>query len=313
MLNAPLISHARFRQFIAGHCTDRYGFWGSIDCHTASRSRRWRSRACKTGSPVGPDVQDRKDHRRSQEPGDELHGRRLLRRRRVSRSYGQGPVPDRFEFLYGSVRRRAASSGDVGCGSAWHFSGGSIGARGVPSKRLSPSPGTSVGRGPGAAQRNRRSCSAIVTSLMLASRLRITSASSNSPCHCRTSDAIARRRCAIRTETARDWLPSNAEIRSGGSQLLRPFAGEEGDDFAAPFEEFGAVAPAAVLGIGQRHPYRVAGITGVFRHAGLLGGGCSGEGGKGGRDMATSCGLRHPDCIAASPTSRSREFPSPRR
>src|SRR3954465_10669513 len=59
--------------------------------------------------------------------------------------------------------------------------------------------------------------------------------------------------------------------------LLRPFAGEEFDDRLAPLEEFSAVTPTAVLGIGQRHPHRVARIPGTFRHARLLGGGFAGE------------------------------------
>src|SRR4029079_12222228 len=60
--------------------------------------------------------------------------------------------------------------------------------------------------------------------------------------------------------------------------LLRPFAGEECDDRFAALKEFGAVTPAAILGIGQRHPDRIARIPGVFRHARLLGGGFAGEG-----------------------------------
>src|SRR4029453_19208646 len=60
--------------------------------------------------------------------------------------------------------------------------------------------------------------------------------------------------------------------------LLRPFAGKEFDDRIASFKEFGAVTPAAVLGIGQRNPHRIARIPGVFRHARLLGGGFAGEG-----------------------------------
>src|SRR5229473_1730665 len=47
---------------------------------------------------------------------------------------------------------------------------------------LSPSPAISAGRGPGAAQRKRRSFSVIATSLMLASRRRIRPWSSNSHC-----------------------------------------------------------------------------------------------------------------------------------
>ena len=46
---------------------------------------------------------------------------------------------------------------------------------------------------------------------------------------------------------------------------------------ARPSKNFGAVAPAAVLGIGQRHPFGIARIPGVFRHAGFLGGGLSRE------------------------------------
>src|ERR1700730_3256850 len=41
--------------------------------------------------------------------------------------------------------------------------------------------------------------------------------------------------------------------------LFRPFAGEERDDGGAAFEKLGAVAPAAVLGIGQRHPFGIPG------------------------------------------------------
>src|SRR4029077_8657295 len=62
--------------------------------------------------------------------------------------------------------------------------------------------------------------------------------------------------------------------------LLRPFAPEERDDGGAAFEELGAITPAAVLGIGERDPFGIARIPGVFRHAGLLGGGLSGEGWK---------------------------------
>src|SRR6266568_730112 len=59
--------------------------------------------------------------------------------------------------------------------------------------------------------------------------------------------------------------------------LPRPFAGEERNDRGAAFEKFGAVTPAAVLGIGQRHAFGVARIPGVLGHAGLLRGGLSGE------------------------------------
>src|SRR6202043_2324077 len=56
-------------------------------------------------------------------------------------------------------------------------------------------------------------------------------------------------------------------------EFFGPFAGEEGDDRGAALEKFRAVAPAAVLGIGQRHAFGIARIPGVLRHAGLLGGG----------------------------------------
>src|SRR5258705_3957393 len=60
--------------------------------------------------------------------------------------------------------------------------------------------------------------------------------------------------------------------------LPSPFAREKLNDRLAPLEEFGAVTPAAILGIGQRYPYRIARIPGVFRHARLLGSGFAGEG-----------------------------------
>src|ERR1700722_13387470 len=59
--------------------------------------------------------------------------------------------------------------------------------------------------------------------------------------------------------------------------LPRPFAGEKRHDRGAAFEEFGAIAPAAVLGIGQRDAFGIAQVPGIFGHPGLLGGGFSGE------------------------------------
>src|ERR1700719_3132961 len=59
--------------------------------------------------------------------------------------------------------------------------------------------------------------------------------------------------------------------------FLRPFAGEERHDRGAALEKFGAVAPAAVRGIGECHACGIARIPGVFGHARLLGGGFSGE------------------------------------
>src|SRR5882672_6487924 len=52
-----------------------------------------------------------------------------------------------------------------------------------------------------------------------------------------------------------------------------PFAGEERNDRGAAFEKFGAIAPTAVLGIGQRDAFGIPGIPGVLGHPGLLGGG----------------------------------------
>src|ERR1700676_2189514 len=53
-------------------------------------------------------------------------------------------------------------------------------------------------------------------------------------------------------------------------EFPRPFACEKRNDRGAALEKFGAVAPAAVLGIGQRHAFGIARIPGVFGHAGLL-------------------------------------------
>src|SRR6266478_796864 len=56
-----------------------------------------------------------------------------------------------------------------------------------------------------------------------------------------------------------------------------PFAGEERDDRGAAFKEFGAVAPAAIFRIGQRHAFGIARIPGVFGHPGFLRGGLFGK------------------------------------
>src|SRR5581483_7914791 len=50
-------------------------------------------------------------------------------------------------------------------------------------------------------------------------------------------------------------------------QFPLPFAGEEGCDGGASLEEFRAVAPAAVLGIGQRDTFWIARIPRILRHA----------------------------------------------
>jgi hypothetical protein len=48
-------------------------------------------------------------------------------------------------------------------------------------------------------------------------------------------------------------------------EFVRPFARQEGDDRRAACEELGAIAPAAVLGIGERDPFGIPGIPGVLR------------------------------------------------
>src|SRR5262249_42562992 len=60
-------------------------------------------------------------------------------------------------------------------------------------------------------------------------------------------------------------------------EFVRPFAREEGDDRRAALEELRAIAPAAVLGIGERDPLGIARVPGVLRHARLLRGGFPGE------------------------------------
>src|SRR3569833_1047358 len=47
-------------------------------------------------------------------------------------------------------------------------------------------------------------------------------------------------------------------------ELLLPLAREEADDRRAALDEFRTVSPATVLGIGERHPRRIAAIPGVF-------------------------------------------------
>lgn len=63
--------------------------------------------------------------------------------------------------------------------------------------------------------------------------------------------------------------------------LVGPLADEEGPNGVAAGEELTAVAPAAVGGVGQGYAGGVAGISGVFGEAGLLGGGCKSERGQG--------------------------------
>src|SRR6185437_1477230 len=53
-------------------------------------------------------------------------------------------------------------------------------------------------------------------------------------------------------------------------ELARPLALQEGDDLGAPGDEFRAIAPAAVFGVREGDPLRLAGIPGVFRPADFL-------------------------------------------
>src|SRR5215470_11483881 len=70
-------------------------------------------------------------------------------------------------------------------------------------------------------------------------------------------------------------------------ELAIPFAGEECLNFLAPMNEFRAVSPNAVGGIGECHASGVAGIPGVLGEARLL---CRGFGAEG-RQWWTAHGL----------------------
>src|SRR5262245_56497245 len=60
-------------------------------------------------------------------------------------------------------------------------------------------------------------------------------------------------------------------------ELARPFAAQERLDLGAPHREFGAIAPAAVLGIAERDALGVARVPGILGHAHLLHGGLACE------------------------------------
>src|ERR1700731_3688616 len=63
-------------------------------------------------------------------------------------------------------------------------------------------------------------------------------------------------------------------------EFARPLAREKRLDGIASLEEFGAIAPAAVRGIGKRNPNRIARVPSVLRQACLLGGGFQGKRGQ---------------------------------
>ena len=60
-------------------------------------------------------------------------------------------------------------------------------------------------------------------------------------------------------------------------ELLGPFTRQETDDLLAAGDEFGAFAPRAVRGIGQRHANRIAAVPAIIGGAHLLAGGFGGE------------------------------------
>src|SRR6185369_5075923 len=61
-------------------------------------------------------------------------------------------------------------------------------------------------------------------------------------------------------------------------ELARPFALQEGDDGGAALDELAAVAPPAVLRIGERDFFRIAGIPAVFGQTDFFDGAVAGEG-----------------------------------
>src|SRR5262245_60049886 len=60
-------------------------------------------------------------------------------------------------------------------------------------------------------------------------------------------------------------------------EFPRPFAPKKTDDLLPADDEFGSVAPPALLAVGKSHFFRITGIPGVFRQTDLLNGGIVGE------------------------------------
>ena len=71
-------------------------------------------------------------------------------------------------------------------------------------------------------------------------------------------------------------------------ELAVPFAGEEFDDGLAALKELGAVAPAAVLAIGERDAGRVARVPGSSASLAFSAPVSAVKGGSGGRDIGVS-------------------------
>ena len=112
----------------------------------------------------------------------------------------------------------------------------------------------------GAVQRKRRSFSVIATSLMLA-RGGASGRFHQTPiARCRGAMPLPRHRYATRIESAPQCsLIERPKVLDQAIFVLAvPLASEERNDGGAAFEEFGAITPAAVLGIGQRHTFGIA-------------------------------------------------------
>src|SRR5262249_11008431 len=60
-------------------------------------------------------------------------------------------------------------------------------------------------------------------------------------------------------------------------EFSRPFAPEKTDNLLPADEEFGSVAPPALLAVGKSHFFRITGIPSIFRQTDLLNGGIVGE------------------------------------
>src|SRR5262245_54055782 len=56
-------------------------------------------------------------------------------------------------------------------------------------------------------------------------------------------------------------------------EFPRPFASKKGDNLLPADEEFGPVAPPALIAVGKSHFFRITRIPSVFRKADLLNGG----------------------------------------
>ena len=53
-------------------------------------------------------------------------------------------------------------------------------------------------------------------------------------------------------------------------KFLRPFALQKSKDLIPAVDEFAAIAPETVFGVGQRNLLWIFGVPGIFRHPGFL-------------------------------------------